>query len=318
MEADRPEPKLQLPDDRPPFFVGAGIIKSANQIRQYARIPELAALVIGDFSDKQNYPRGRGQRFYYDEITGAAYNAFRLRNPGRKAAGKYLSESIKIVHDAGQLAIVGIVPLKHENPLLVVPDMTEWALEMGADGVEINTSCPNEDSDELLCYDILKTRHAVRRARQRVGEDPYLSVKLSALTRYQTNRHRDGLVADGVCIINSDRQMSPTNPETGLPFIEVNDGYAGRSGSAINGLARRNLRNWLQPAGETVEFPVRSSRFDVWSIGGIKDGYEAYDRRENIGAFAVGGAQAFFRADNPAEVAKRWAAEYEEAGSLPA
>jgi dihydroorotate dehydrogenase len=293
--------------------VAAGIIKAKSQIEEYSEIPEIAALVIGDFSEKQNYPRGTGCRFYYDETAGAAYNAFRLRNPGRKAVSKYLPEAIKAVKAAGQKAIVGITPLKHENPFIVVPSLAEWALDMGADGVEINTSCPNEGSDNLLCHDMAKTKNVIAAARQSVGPEVYLMVKFSAFGEMCTRRYKDGLEADAVSTMNGERKLSPTNLQTGQPFIEVNEGYAGQSGPFINRLARKSLRSWLRPSAGEAEFPVKSPQYDVWSVGGIDSGYEAHDRVNNIGAFMVGGAQAFYRAQNPAEVAKCWAREYEEA-----
>lgn len=313
MPANLETPKLELPPDRPPIFVSAGIIKNRTQILAFSEVPELAGQVIGDFSDKQNYPRGTGRRFYYDEASGSAYNAFRLRNPGRKAVSKHLSESIKVVQGAGQLAIVGITPLKHEDPLVVVPDMTEWAKEMGADAIEINTSCPNENSDDLLCHDMAKTKRVVTATRERVGDDPYLILKVSPLGEMTIRCYKDDLDVDAISPINSIRQLSPSNPETRLPFIEVNDGYAGQSGPAISRLARHNLQSWLRNSNSATEFPVKNPQFDVWSVGGVDTGYEVYDRVHNVGAFMVGGAQAFYRADNPAQVAEQWAREYTEA-----
>lgn len=305
--------KLELPADRPPIFVSAGIIKSQSQIAEYAAIPHLAAQIIGDFSDKQNYPRGSGRRFYYDPATGAAWNAFRLRNPGRKVASKYLPESVKMVQGAGQLAIVGVTSLKHENPVLVVPDMVEWGLEAGADGIEINTSCPNENSGTLLCHDIAKTLKVVDAVSQRVGKQPYISLKVSALGEATIRHYKSHLTDYAITPINSSRQMSPPDPLSGQPVIEVNDGYAGLSGRPINRLARRNLRAWLRGSEPATEFPVIDSKLDVWSVGGVDNGYEVYDRVHNIGAFMVGAAQAFYRSENPAALARQWATEYQEA-----
>lgn len=307
---------FELPTDRPPLFAAAGIAKTSQAIRQLAATG-LAAQVIGSYSDKQNYPRGTGRRFYYDEANQAAYNAFRLRNPGRKAAGKYLPDAIKTVQAAGQRAIIGVTPLKHEDPELVVPDLVEWACELGADGVEINTSCPNENSDELLCHDVSKTRRVLQATRQRVGDDPYLIVKVSNLGETSIRRHKFHLLADGVSPLNSSRRMSPTNPETGQPFIEVNDGYAGQSGPVIRETARKNLRSWLRSStAAATEFPVSSPAFDIWSVGGVDSGYEAYDRVHRIGANMVGAAQALYRSVDPAVVVRQWTLQYEAAEAL--
>ncbi len=218
-----------------------------------------------------------------------------------------------MVHDAGQLAIIGITPLKHEDPLLVVPDTVEWALEMGADGVEINTSCPNENSDDLLCRDITKTKKAIQITRERVGDDPYLILKVSALGEMAIRRYKSGLGVDAVSAINSERRLSPLNPQTGMPFIEVNDGYAGQSGPAISKLSQKNLYSWLRSTDQiSTTFPVKDSRLNVWSVGGVESGREVYQRVHDIGAFMVGGAQAFYRAKDPAKVVRQWAEEYAE------
>ena len=306
-------PKLVLPIDRPPIFVSAGIIKTERQINLYSGIPEIAVQVIGSFSENENVPDGTGRIFYYDDEEQAAYNAFRLRNPGRKAASRYLPHSIGFVHEAGQLAIIGVTSLEGEDPEETLPDLAEWALEMGADGVELNGSCPNVGKG-LLCQDFQKTMDTCVAVRGRVGDDAYVSIKVPKLGETTTRHYKQAeLPVDAIAAINAIRSMSPPDPETGKPVIEVNDGYAGRSGPAISNPAYRSLQSWLRPLTGQADFPVKDSQFDVWSVGGVDSGYEVYEREHEVGAFAVGGAQAFYKAAHPAVVAKRWAEEYQAA-----
>jgi hypothetical protein len=56
-------------------------------------------------------------------------------------------------------------------------------------------------------------------------------------------------------------------------------------------------------------------RPDIWSIGGIDNGIEAFLRVQLLGAFAAGGAQAFYRSQDPGATAKRWAKEYRRASA---
>lgn len=311
MEAEIRTPKLQLPADRPPIFVSAGIIKTEEQINLYSGIPEIAAQVIGSFSEHENTPPGANKRiFYYDDANEAAYNAFRLRNPGRKAASEYLPDGIKAVHDAGQLAIVAVTTIEGEDPQTTLPPLAEWAFEMGADGLELNGSCPNVDGG-LLCQDLPKTMDTCSAVRDRVGEAGYVIIKMSKLGETAVRRYKQGnLPVDAVAVLNAIRAMSPPDEDTGLPVIEVNDGYAGLSGPAISTTAYGNLLSWLRPPTGQAEFPVENPQFDVWSVGGVDSGHEVFDRVHKSGAFAAGGAQAFYKAAHPKAVARRWASEY--------
>lgn len=314
-------PRLDIPVERPPIFIGAGVIKTDEEIRRYADIPEVAAQIIGSFSENEhsgNDPSGTKRVFYYNAANQAAYNAIGLRNPGRQAASEYLPKAIKAVKAAGQLAIVAVTPLKHEDPTKVVPSLVEWAAEMGADGVEVNGSCPNEGSDGVLCDYIQMTKRVMAAARERVGSDVYLLLKASPLGETAIRQYKRDLDVNGITAINNRRRMSPSDVSTGMSTIEVNEGLAGQSGPVISSLARTNLRSWLRPRTGPANFPAENSRFDVWSIGGVDNGFEIYDRVHNIGALLVGGAQAFYRSDDPAGVAKRWASEYRVAAAAMA
>lgn len=92
-------------------------------------------------------------------------------------------------------------------------------------------------------------------------------------------------------------------------MIEVNDGLAGRSGPAIRQIARTESLRWV----EQLEVAQRERPTAVWSIGGVASGYEAFSRVHTLGVTMVGGAQAFYRAADPALIAERWSSEYQAA-----
>ena len=301
--------ELQLTPEQAPLFVAAGVIKTEAEIRRYAAVPELAALVLGSYSLDEwggNDP-GRSKRvFYWDQDGLAAYNAVGLQNPGLNEAAHYLPDAIKRVQAAGKLAIVGVTSLKHEDARSTVPVLVERALELGADGVEVNASCPNEGAASVLCMDHDKTMEAFDRTRSAVGFAPYIVAKMSALDQVSVERYRrERLAVDAIDAINSSLELSPADKTTGQPYIEVNQGYGGKSGPAINDLARQNLKYWLTD----LKTGQNSKSYEVWSVGGIDTGYEVYHRLTS-GARLVGGAQAFYRAERPEEVARRWAEQY--------
>lgn len=305
-----------LPDvDKPPIFVSAGVIKSEEQIERFSEVRHIAAQVIGSFSEEEwggNDPSGCKTTFWWDEKGQAAYNAIGLQNPGRKAASEYLPRSIKRLHSVGQQALISVTSLAHEDPNKVLPQLAEWALDMGADGVEIDGSCPNHGT--ILCEDIDATHELASAVRQRVGDQPYISMKFANLAEpaIEQYKQRPRLPVDALALINAVRRQTPLNRKTGRRYIEVNNGYAGQSGLAIAGTARNNLMTWAL----TNDGKLRShynAYYHLWSVGGVNSGQEIFDRVHHLGAYMAGAAQAFYRSSNPAALAQKWAKEYDKA-----
>lgn len=313
-----PSHNLNVPADRPPLFVGAGVIRTPEEIERFAAIPQLASLVIGSFSYDRNEgadPSGDKTVTYWDETNQAFYNAIGLRNVGREAAGEFLPESIKKVKAAGQLAILSITSLYGEDPREVLPVLAEWAVSMGADAIEVNGACPNEGSHQVLCNNMELTTASLGAIRQRIGPEPYLIFKVAPMSEILIRRYvpRINEVVNAVSVNNNCRIQSPINHSTGRHQIEVNDGYAGESGPIIKGLSRQNLRMWKK------QFQLHGAKIpEILSIGGVDNGIEAYLRVHNLGALMVGGAQAFYRADDPALVAQKWADEYQRTAKASA
>jgi len=304
--------KEVMPQDRLPIFVSAGVVKEPAQIERLIPNEAIAAQVLGSYTWNEhdgNDQNGRHNTFYYDAQARAAYNSIGLKNPGKENAGRYLPEVIKKMKAAGQLAIISVTTLKGEDPKVVIPRMVEWAVEMDADGVEVNGSCPNLDKDHpLLCDDADATEEMGHNTRSLVGYDFAFGYKVSDLPYDTAESIIRMRLFDFITTMNTKgNQLSPTNPDTGKPYIEVNDGYAGQSGPIIRGLARENLLKWVDV------IRVEGSDEDILSVGGVPNGYEVYDRIANMGALMVGGAQEFYRAKDPRDVAYRWALGYSDA-----
>jgi len=309
--------RLEVPRDRPPIFIGAGIIKEEGQILHVAPEDSLAAVIVGSFTDPEwagNDEGGRKNVEYWDEANRAYYNSIGLKNPGRKNATRYLPTAIQAQKDAGQLAIISVTTLKDEDPTKVLPDMVEWALEMGADGVEVNGSCQNISPEHpLLCRDVEGTGFVLSAIRSRVGNEATLGYKVSPMDKETIVAYGAAALAwDFYDVTNTKgNQPSPLSPITGKPYIEVNDGLAGQSGPIIAYLSRENLENWVSAVG---------GRADVLSMGGVDSWgtheYEIYSRVHKYGALMVGGAQEFRRAGDVRRVAERWAQMYVSAQEI--
>lgn len=316
METEPRVTKLELPSDRPPIFVAAGIIKSEEQILQYSEAEQLAVQVVGSISENKHEPESIGPDFHFDKASGQADNSVRLRNPGSSEVSEYAPRAFQVAHDAGQLIFLAITAVAGEDPEEVLPRLAVLAKDLGADGFELNGSCPNQEG-ELLCYDPQKTMATCYTVREAVGDDMYGIIKVPRLGEMHI-RHlkRLGLPVDGIVCLNALKQSPMINPDTREPFVPSESGYVGRSGPAIRKIARTELRAWLRSTTETsTTFPVRNPDYDIWSVGGVDNGYEAYDRVHNIGALAAGGAQELRRAKNPLTVIRRWGEEYEEAAA---
>jgi dihydroorotate dehydrogenase len=296
---------LELPTDRPPIFVSAGVVKENPYDHvKYSSMPEIAALVIGSFSEKENKVDHQGKpTFLYDSKNWAAYNSVKLANCGHEFADRFVRHGISLAQDAGQLAIVGITALQHEDPRQTVPKLVHWARQTGANGVEINGSCPNEDHEGLLCEDVEASLEVVSLARELIGPDFYIIYKVSSLPAEKIRAlHAGGLAVNAISAINSLRQpLELTSTTSPKPAQEVENQYRGysQSGPIILGVARYNLALWFS----------ETAGYDIWSVGGIDNGYEAYHRIMS-GALLAGGAQAFVRDVRPETVAARWAEEY--------
>jgi dihydroorotate dehydrogenase len=293
-----------IPADRPPILIGAGFNRFQPLALALSYEETVAAQTLGAFSEPAWSGNGQGGRLnvvHWDAQTGAFYNSVGLENPGRMAASEYLPETIRKIRGAGQLAIVSVVALKHEDPLQVLPGLVEWGLEMGADVVEIDGSCANQDPDaSVMCTDVETTLEMIDAVRTRVGYDPTLAFKVSDLSAETIELYKDSqyMNVDIITAINSvGNQKVPINKATGQPYIEVNGGYAGMSGPIIKNIARSNLANWLD------------GPFHVFSLGGV-DGGREIALRQSAGALLVGGVQAFCRARDPRRVAQDWAGEY--------
>jgi dihydroorotate dehydrogenase len=309
--------KLQTSYDRPPFYIGAGVIKHETDIADIAQAKYLSAVMLGTYTDKENAGNSQGGQYNvkhreerWDDELSSAWNSVAFENPGRENASRYLPDGIKLLQSEGKLAFISLTALRDENPKVVLPRLALWGREMGANGIQVDGSCQNLDPQHpLICEDVEQTLELGEAVRGETGYDIPIVIKVSAMPEQTIKNHISGGIRkyfDIVEAINSiGNQRSPNNPETDQPRIEVNGGLAGQSGAVIRNKARENLAMW------------RLYGMDVISIGGIdstapENGWEIYTRLQHLGALMVGGAQELVFTDNKAAILQCWAAQYYE------
>lgn len=287
-----------IEDERPPIYISAGFCKEQQTIELLAEEQALAMQVLGSYSMFEN-AGNEGAVFLWDAGEQAAYNCVGLRNPGREAASKYLPDAIKKMHDFGQFALISVVALSDEDPFVHLPAMAYWAREMGADGVEVDVSCPNIEGAKIC--ETPEIAHEIAGViRQQIGSDISLSYKVGALPQNIIKRYQQLQVpVDYIDAINAQQVTMPHDIVTGMRILSPDLEMVGRSGPVIADLSRENLRMWAS-----------LTDYHILSVGGVVDGTSVYERTHYEGADMVGIGQAIHRVHNPRRLIQQIADEY--------
>ncbi len=296
-----------LPDNRVPIFISAGVFKEPAQLEYFEGVIDpsiVPTITLGGFSYHSRRDNTH-EDFFYNSERGLAQNIRRFPNPGKDGLLK-MKDSIKRLTDKSIRTIVQVVYLPDENPVEILPLMTEIASEVEPTVIEVNLSCRNNlDSNgiphEPICNAPKLSGEIMGLCRDRVGPEVSLSVKDSShavspceideeqLQEFLTEIR---LSVDGITGIN-----------TVEPRLFENDGAieerGGVSGPIIVSLARKHLQICRQVAPELAYL----------SVGGVdrSNAHTEIPYRLTNGAVLVGGAQEFYRASNPQELAIDWA-----------
>lgn len=153
--------------------------------------------------------------------------------------------------------------------------------QTGAKIVEVNLSCPNEGTANLLCFDIPRARAVVEAIKGELGETP-LVAKMAYFAddeRLTTFLREVGSVVDGLSAINTvSATIVDEHGQQALPG-------EGRLSSGVCGAA-------IQWAGlEMVQRLARlreslGLKYEIVGVGGVGDA-AAFDRYRRAGADAV-------------------------------
>jgi dihydroorotate dehydrogenase len=161
--------------------------------------------------------------------------------------------------------------------------------ETGVHAMEVNLSCPNEGTGNLLCFDAARSRAVLEAIRQEIGDVP-LVIKMAYYQREDGDARLEAFVrevgglVDGIAAINTvSAEIVDEHGRQALPG-------EGRLRSGVCGEAIR----WagLEMTQRLAQLRERlGMRFEIVGVGGVGDA-AAFDAYRRAGADAVMSATA--------------------------
>ncbi len=306
------------PGEGVPIFIAAGPLKDGPQLEPFLAIEDplvVPVLVSGGWTLGEwagNATSENPQDFVYYSDKQMAGNARGLPNSGLEGM-RQLKEPIRRLSDKGIKVIIQVTNLPHEKPIDVIPNLVEEAALLKPTGVEVNLSCPNglDDDGNLhppTCDDVDVSGEVMSESWYRVGDEVVLGAKDSphaASLESGVNR---------VAVIRLITAIKPyINFITGIntiggqlfPELKCAKGKGGMSGPVVAPIAHE----WLIAANDALE---GDSKVAILSCGGVDSQNASIEipTRQQEGALLIGGAQHFFRAQKPEQLALRWAQAY--------
>lgn len=249
-----------------PVMNAAGTCKTLEDVKRLTR-SAVSAIVVGSITIAQRDGNGAGGVTDYWYESGTSVNSLGLPNPGADYYWANLKEMVRIAHEAGKPLFVSVAGFFPEEYAYLV----DLAIECGADGVELNLSCPNihdgGSQKRPMCFDEALVARILLCVQLRVGTEAKISVKLSPFT--------DPVALEAIAITlgrsNLVKAVTTTNTfpnalvlsESGEPRIGVGEGLAGMAGASLKpiGLGQvKQLRALL------------SDRIQIIGVAGINSG----------------------------------------------
>lgn len=292
-----------------PLFISAGPLKEPAQLEPFMQIEDPAAaplITLGGFTLTEWAGNGEPD-FVYDPIRRAAGNSRGLPNGGKDAIIA-LKKPIQELGKRGIKTIIQVTNLPQENPLDVLPELVEIALESDPTAVEINFGCPNgkkpDGSFHLplyrepdACGEVLDVvRDRVGYAADIIFKDgphtDHPDVMPDELSIRRLELAVRGYV-DAVVGINTIAAQE-------FPELTRTGGKGGMSGPIVAPVAREHARLWNKYAPDMAYL----------STGGVDSENaetEVQARLAIPNVIRVGGAQEFYRSKKMRDLAASWA-----------
>lgn len=296
-----------------PLFIAAGVLKQPEQVEPFLSLEDpslVPTLTFGSFTYEEwsgNATSAHLTDFVYYRHLGMAGNAKGLPNGGREAMRR-LKLPIRLLTQMGVKTIVSITNLPHEQAIDVIPDLAEEAAALEPTAIEVNLSCPNgvmEDGSlhPPVCNNADASGEVMQASRNRVGTEVCVGAKDAPHVTSLHDKVDQSAVGRLLLAVNPFINfMTGINTIGGQSFPEITStgGKGGMSGPAVANIARDWLRSALANAAAHVA---------ILSCGGIEtiNLRTELPLRLRLGAMLVGGAQEFYRAEQPASLADQWA-----------
>jgi dihydroorotate dehydrogenase len=276
------------------LFIGAGAIKTIEDVKFASEIDDLGLILIGSYTIPAK-DGNSGNVYYYDPVTRTSINSIGLKNGGKEYLKKYLKEMVKISEDNGKilgLSVSGETP--EENVELI-----NMAIDYGARYFEVNTACGNVMGDDrrskpIACYNHTAMERMFE-AMTHIHFNKDMHYKTFKVGKFPNFADIDGLaklhahydVFDGVVTTNTEKSKI-IGPD-GRAVLDPDNGFGGLGGEPLKRGALGQVSKWREvlPIGK-----------DVIGIGGIFTGADM-TLYENHGASAMQYTTAYLLHGNP-------------------
>lgn len=288
------------------LFVGAGAIKTVEDVESACQINDLRLVLIGGYTIPMK-PGNTGNVYYYDEETRTSINSIGLRNGGKDYLKKYLGTMVQMAEDNGKILGINVSgETPEENTELI-----KMAIDAGVSYFEVNTACGNvmggnERSKPIACYNHTAMERMFE-AMTHIKFDPGKHYKTFKVGKFLNFADIDGLaklhshydIFDGVVTTNTEKSkiIGPDNRSV----IDPDNGFGGIGGEPLKIGALGQVSKWRE---------VLPTHKDVIGIGGIFTGADIM-KYENHGASAMQYTTAYLLKGNPDKGAQaRMSVEY--------
>lgn len=275
------KPWLGLKHAGNPIMNAAGTARTVEEVQKLA-LSEVGAIVVGSMTLLER-PGNSGDTFAVEP--GYTFNSRGLPDRGYKYWAEVLPEMVRIAHDHGQLLIMSVAGMSPEE----FGQLTEVALQGGADLVEENFGCPNVwgggQQKQILTF-CPEAREAALEGIQLVaGEREVITVKVSPFSDpfaipIMAEQLRKFPAVRGVVTMNTFPNAYLLHPD-GRPRIGPK--FGGLAGPAVKPIGLGQVLQWRSALPENI---------GVIGVGGIETGQDMLDY-ERCGAALVQVASAY-------------------------
>ena len=265
-----------------PIMNAAGTCKSLEDVEKLARSAS-AAIMVGSITAEPR-PGNTGDVLWIGIIF--SLNSLGLPNRGAPYYKKALPEMAAIAHGSGKPLFVSVAGFSPQE----YADLTELALNGGADLVELNLGCPNVweggTQKRIACFDPALSAEILHRVEERVGAEAAISVKISPFSdpfalAEEARVISASQVAKAVTTINTFPNAFSYNGTR--PQITPGGGLAGFAGLALKPIGLGQVRQLREILPEHIQ---------IIGVGGIIGGRDVLEYRDS-GADGVQVATAY-------------------------
>jgi len=268
----------------------AGWAKTVDHVRKLAKVPTITHIVMGSFTVEPRDGNTGGTNFDVGP-DGTAVNSLGLPNGGIPYLERHGSEMVTIAQDAGKAPVISIAGFA-PSEFGILAKLVE---QLGATA-ELNVGCPNVHDKgshkEIISYnhfDLERTLQVVCREQTPASHvwikfSPYSNPLDHEKTVRIANKFAGHITVVGC---NTFPNVSMYH-NSGRPYLDVADNYAGMSGTALKWINLSQCRRYVANLSPGIP---------VLGVGGIGTAQDVRDYRR-IGCAGVQIGAAFFKNEN--------------------